>query len=486
VKPRLIECSRSQTDCDKAMMQKLKIPLIFAAIIIGSVIALNAVGFTRDQIISTAIFLVIICGTLFYWQFRVTFAFAGIATLLATKLLDVPHVVEHAGLDIILFLVGMMCMIGHLEEKHFFEYIIAKVVDRIGHHAYLLVGVLMVFAAVSAALVDEVTSILFMMATTFHLTKRYKVNPIPFLLMIVFATNIGSSATAVGNPIGVMIALRGQLSFADFLRWASPISVVGLVIAISLCFFLFGKEIRHLAEQMKKEKKEESEAAHVAYRNRDIAICWVLFLGTISMLVLHHSIEEILGLEKNTMLLGVALAAGSIAILLEAGQARDFFMKRVDWWTLSFFMALFASVGTLKYTGVTDRIASAMISLAQGNETILFVAFSGAICLLTGLMDNVLAVATFIPILSDIGKSGIFIYPFWWGMLFGGTFYGNLTVIGSTANIVAMGMLEREYKQHIKFMDWLKPGFIVSTITIVVALSLIYVQIPLMPHGGGH
>ncbi len=464
-------------------MQKLKIPLIFAAIIMGSIIALNAVGFTRDQVISTAIFLLIICGTLFYWQFRVTFAFAGIATLLATKLLDVPHVIEHAGLDIILFLVGMMCVVGHLEEKHFFEYIIAKVVDRIGHHAYQLIGALMVFATISAALVDEVTSILFMMATTFHLTKRYKVDPIPFLLMIVFATNIGSSATAVGNPIGVMIALRGQLSFADFLRWASPISIVTLAVTIPLCFLYFGKEIRHLANQMKKEKEEEKEIVHVHFSKKDIQVCWALFLGTIGLLVSHHAIEHALGLDKNTMLLGAALAGGSVAILLQANQARDFFMKRVDWWTLTFFMALFASVGTLKYTGVTNRIAHAMISLAQGNETFLLVTFTAAVSLLTGFMDNVLAVATFIPILFDIEKSGIFVYPFWWGMLFGGTLYGNLTVIGSTANIVAMGMLEREYKQHIKFMAWLKPGFIVSTITIAIALALIYVQIPLMPKG---
>jgi Na+/H+ antiporter NhaD/arsenite permease-like protein len=299
--------------------------------------------------------------------------------------------------------------------------------------------------------------------------------------MIVFATNIGSSATAVGNPIGVMIALRGSLSFSDFLRWASPISIVTLAVTIPLCFLYFGKEIRHLANQMKKEKDEEREIAHVHFSKKDIRVCWALFLGTIALLVFHHSIEHAFGLEKNTMLLGTALMGGSVAILLQANEARDFFMKRVDWWTLTFFMALFASVGTLKYTGVTDRIAHAMISLAQGNETFLLVSFTAAISLLTGFMDNVLAVATFIPILFDIEKSGIFVYPFWWGMLFGGTLYGNLTVIGSTANIVAMGMLEREYKQHIKFMAWLKPGFIVSTITITIALLLVYLQIPLMP-----
>lgn len=462
-------------------MKNLKIPLIIVAILTGTAFLLSFFNFTQPQIISSLIFLLIICGTLFYWQFRVTFAFAGIATLLATRLLDIPHVIEHAGLDIILFLVGMMCVIGHLEEKHFFEYLIAKVVDKIGHRPYLLFSVLMIFATISAALVDEVTSILFMMATTFHLTKRYKVNPIPFLLMIVFATNVGSSATAVGNPIGVMIALRGGLSFSDFLRWASPISLISILILIPLCFLLFKKHIDELAHQMKKERAEEKEIVHVHYKKSDIVGCWILFLGTIVFLVLHHAIEEWLGLEKNTLLLGTSLAAGAVAILLEAQTARDFFMRRVDWWTLTFFMALFASVGTLKYVGVTDRIAHAMISLAGGNPTFLLVTFTAAISLLTGFMDNVLAVATFIPILFDIEKSGVFVYPFWWGMLFGGTLYGNLTVIGSTANIVAMGMLEREYKQHIRFMDWLKPGFIVSTVTIVIALTLIYLQIPLMP-----
>src|SRR3989338_8469584 len=103
-------------------MPNLKTPVIFCGIILGSALLLYKIGFTRDQILAASIFLLIICGTLFYWQFRVTFAFLGIAVLLGTKLLDIPHVIEHAGLDIILFLVGMMCLIGHLEEKNFFEY----------------------------------------------------------------------------------------------------------------------------------------------------------------------------------------------------------------------------------------------------------------------------------------------------------------------------------------------------------------------------
>jgi len=463
-------------------MNRFKTPLIFASILAVTAVAVTAVGFTPKQTVSTLVFLTILCGTLFYWKFRLAFAFGGIAILLGANLLDVPHVIEFAGLDIILFLVGMMTVIGFLEENHFFEYIVAKVVDAIGEKAFLLMTVLMVLSSLAAALVDEVTSILFMMSTTFHITKRYKVNAIPFLLMIVFATNVGSSATAVGNPIGVMIAMRAGLTFADFLRWAAPISLVWLAVTIVLCLLIFRKDIENLDLAMKKQRGDMDELKHVHFTKAGIQKCWILFISTVACLVMHHNIEEALGLEKNTLLLGTALFFGAIAIVLKASEAREFFMRRVDWWTLTFFLALFASVGTLKYVGVTEQIAKGMIHIAGGGSVFLLNIFTAAICLLTGFMDNVLAVATFIPIVADIQKIGIYIFPFWWAMLFGGTIYGNLTVVGSTANIVAMGMLEKETGQSIKFMEWMKPGFIVSTAAILVAMTLLYAQFPLMPN----
>ena len=459
-----------------------KKPLIIAGLLALTAVFLNAVGFEPKQILATSVFLLVICGTLFYWKFRLAFAFSGIALLLGAHLITVHGVVEHAGLDIILFLVGMMTLIGFLEERNFFEYIIAKIVDKVGHHAFLLLSVLMGLAAFSAALVDEVTSILFMISAMFHLTKRYKVNPIPFLLMLVFATNVGSSATAVGNPIGVMIAMRGHFSFADFLRWASPNALLALSICIPLCLLIFKKAISELGANMKAEKVDVHESDHIKFKKSDIRLCWIMFIGTISCLVLHAPIEKLLGLEKNTLLLGTALAAGAISLFLTGSKARDFFSRRVDWWTLSFFMALFACVGTLEFVGVTERIANGMIEFGQNNEGMLFYAFTAAVSLLTGFMDNVLAVATFIPILGEIQHAGVYIFPFWWAMLFGGTMFGNLTVIGSTANIVAMGMLEKDYGKTISFMDWLKPGIVVSLLTLIAAIILLRLQIPLMPH----
>lgn len=464
-----------------AMPKYIRTICLNAGILALAATLLSFAGFSKNQVISTVIFLMVICGTLFYWKFRLAFAFSGIAVLLATGLLNIPHIIEFAGLDIILFLAGMMLVIGFLEENHFFEYLVAKVVDAVGERPYLLMAVLMALSTFFAALVDEVTSILFMMSTMFHITRRYRVNPVPFLLMTVFATNIGSNATAVGNPIGVMIALRAQLSFMDFVRWATSISIVCLLITILLCFFLFRKDLEELRRQMKKIRSGEDKLRHVPFKKTSIRICWILFSGMILGLVSHHQLETLMHLQKNTMLIGVSLFFAAVTLVLRAEDAREFFTRRVDWWTLTFFMALFASVGTLKYVGVTERIAQEMIQLAHGGHILLLEIFTAAICLLTAFMDNVLAVAAFIPILTDIEKIGVYIFPFWWAMLFGGTMFGNATVIGSTANIVAMGMFEKETGKEIKFQDWLKPGVIVSTVTILVAMFLLMAQFRWMP-----
>jgi Na+/H+ antiporter NhaD/arsenite permease-like protein len=126
--------------------------------------------------------------------------------------------------------------------------------------------------------------------------------------------------------------------------------------------------------------------------------------------------------------------------------------------------------------GTTEVIAKSLTSWAGGNPKILFIILTWTIGILTGFMDNVLAVATFIPIIQDIAKTGIDVTPAWWGILFGGTLFGNLTMIGSTANIVAIGIIERQKIGHITFGQWIKPGTIVSIPTLAIATLLIYLQ----------
>jgi Na+/H+ antiporter NhaD/arsenite permease-like protein len=433
------------------------------------------IGFSGRQALSITVFFMVIFGTILFWQFRLPFALIGISILLASGLLDVPHLIESAGLEIILFLIGMMIFVGYLEENRFFETIVGTVVMWIGPRPRLLVVTLMFVGAASAALVDEVTSILFMTATMIHLTSRFGVNPIPFVILQVFATNIGSSATVVGNPIGVMIAMRAGLTFQDFLRWASPISLCALVAAVPICLLYYSREIREWKEKMKDGGFDRGEEVSEADPRR-WRICLLLFFGTFGGLIFHSAIEKGLGLQKNALLIGTALLSSGICLLLERSRGRELFERRVDWWTLSFFMFLFASVGTLKYTGTTEAITGWFVSKVGGNPKLLFLVLTWTIGILTGFMDNVLAVATFIPMIQDIAKAGIDVTPSWWGILFGGTLFGNLTMIGSTANIVAVGIIERQGIGHVTFGQWIKPGALVSVVTLGIATMLIYLQ----------
>ncbi len=446
---------------------------LLAAVIFGSF----AGGLGAQQIQAVAVFSSFILGTLFYWQFRLAFALIGATALLTLKLIDIPHFIEFANVDIILFLVSMMIVIGFLEQRKFFEHLLEKLLDAVSHRPRAFFPLMMVLAMLTAALVDEVTSILFMTSLTLHLTKRLRLNPFPYVLMIVLATNIGSSATVVGNPIGVLIAMRAGLSFADFIRWATPISLAGLVLTIVICKVWFRGPLEEMAKGISIAR--EGAVQEGKGDPREMRAAGLLFGVTILGLILHHQAERLLYLPKNTLLIGFPFLMAGIVLLIEGEKARELVEKRVDWWTLIFFLMLFASVGTLRYVGVTDRIAHALTALAGGN-TALFLALILVIsAVLTAFLDNILVVATFVPIIADLGASGVPVAALWWGLLFGGTFGGNATMIGSTANIVAIGMLEKE-KHPVRFGMWLGPGLAVTLPTLALAFLLLFLQLPLL------
>lgn len=513
--------------------------------------------FNAQQIASVQIFSMFIFGTLLFGEFRLAFAFGGIALLMALGLLDVPGFTESANLKVIVFLIGMFLVIGFLEENQFFEHIVSMIVARVGPRPKSLLLVLMIMATISAALVDEVTSILFMTGTMLHLTSKYRLNPVPFVIMLVFATNIGSAMSAIGNPIGVMIALNAPFSFVDFLRWSAPIALVVNVVTYFICRWWFADSFVAFADAVALEHARATRKAVVHAPARDLVavgggggditampdepdrggdeddegpsiemddpdahktsiVCWIVFGLTILLLVTHgvterwlgtifHVVREthadgtiVYGLKEGTMMIGAALLMGGVVLLLRREKARELVERRVDWWTLSFFMMLFASVGTLEHTGVTGVIAKKLISSTGGNPFALINIIGWATGWLSAFLDNVLAVATLMPVVQDVrvhwaaqnpGASG---YPesIYWLMLFGGTFMGNMTVIGSTANIIAVGMLEKRGHGTIRFGYWFKIGFIVSIASMLVATVLLGVQTrwftgPLLPPPAG-
>ena len=176
------------------------------------------IGLNPHQSISISIFSASILGTLFFWDFRLTFVFLGTSVLLMTKTIDLEHLIKYSSLEVILFLVGMMVLVGLLKESGFFAWLVSLILRVKNLTAKKFIVLITVMSALSACVVDEVTSIIFIVAAVFEICDYFEVNPTPFLIISVLATNIGSAGTALGNPIGILIASKSGLTFEDFLK----------------------------------------------------------------------------------------------------------------------------------------------------------------------------------------------------------------------------------------------------------------------------
>ena len=190
-----------------------------------------------------------------------------------------------------------------------------------------------------------------------------------------------------------------------------------------------------------------------------------IFGLTLLCISFHHRLELLWGLEANTLLLSIPLVSAGCVMIWKWSKARDYIEKDVDWWTLIFFLLLFAKAGTLKYTGATDILAKKMLEIVRHNPqaltgTILWMSAIGS-----SILDNVVLVAAFIPIVQSLKDLGFVLQPLWWALLFGGCLGGNITLVGSTANIVALGILEKEKNIRITFFRWFWIGLSVGLIT---------------------
>ncbi|HIQ55133.1 MAG TPA: hypothetical protein EYH59_00420 [Pyrodictium sp.] len=452
-----------------------------AYVTIIAIVAALAVAskLTFRQIVSVVTLAIFIGGSLFYWQFRNAFALVGVALLFFLGVMDVKHFIEFSQLDVVIFIVGTMIIIGVLEEREFFDWLIARMLRPVIHSPTALIVVLLLLSFLMSALVGEVTSILFMMAITFKILEVIGVDPLPFIIFIVFATNIGSSATVVGNPIGVMIAFDAGFSFMDFIRWSTVEAIVSVFITSGIAALILSPYIRQIQKKINSGEIDIARLFEVKWRP-ELRGAFALFIGVLAGLIVHHQLEILLNLPHNSLLLAVPLIGAGIGLFMERHKAREIVEKRIDWWTLLYFLLLFASVGTLEYTGVTDVIAEAIYGLSQGDLVLAMLLVGLVAGFLTALMDNVLAVATLMPILHSLAEH-MNVFLLWWVLLKAGTYWGNATVIGSTANIVAAGYVEKKLKRGFSMWGWMKIGIPVSAITYIVAFLWLYAQMGIAP-----
>jgi Na+/H+ antiporter NhaD/arsenite permease-like protein len=186
---------------------------------------------------------------------------------------------------------------------------------------------------------------------------------------------------------------------------------------------------------------------------------------------LHHRMEVVWSLPPNTVLLVVPLVTSGLVMIWKHHKARKYIEKDVEWWTLLFFLLLFVQAGTLKYTGATVFIAEHLLSATGNNLNLLTGAMLWISTLGSSVLDNVVLVADFIPVVQGFQNLNISLQPLWWALLFGGCLGGNITLIGSTANIVAIGILEKEKHIKISFLDWFRVGLTVGLVTALMVMA---------------
>jgi len=459
--------------------------IILIGFTIGIALLLEYAGLNRNQVIAISILTAMVVGTLLFWGFRVAIAFLGISTLLLSRTLDIAHLIEFASLEVILFLVGMMTLVGMLKDVGFFRWLMIKIVKLTNFEAHLLLVIFCLLSAVLAMAIDEVTSIIFVTAVLLEITDYFDVNPVPYVISCVMATNIGSSGTVLGNPIGILIAMRGKLSFEDFIVWALPVAMISLIATILIVLFWYRKDVALFKSKIRLKMRTTEKLAfqdewEFVPNVKEFKIGVAIFVSTIALIAMHKRLETLFDLPHNTLLLAASLIGASMVMMWKRIKAREYIEKDVDWWSLIFFMMLFANAGTLKYTGATDIIALKIAGIASSlpvlTTILLWLASIGS-----SVLDNVVLVAAFIPVVESFNNLGINTFPLWWALLFGGCYGGNITMVGSTANIVALGILEKRKKYSMRFMKWLGIGLIVGGISTLIANIILVLLIPYMP-----
>ncbi len=348
---------------------------VLLSISVGSGLLGARMGLNSQQSLAVSIFLVSVLGTLFFWDFRLSFAFLGTSILLLTRTIDLENLVKSASLEVILFLVGMMVLIGLLKEGGVFAWLVSLILRIKNLSAKKFLISISLISAFLACAVDEVTSIIFMVVAILEICDYFEVNPVPFVITSVITTNIGSAGTVLGNPIGILIASKFGLTFEDFILRAFPLMLVCLLAAITVVYFWYRKPLKEFDRRIKELGANEILIRLISVPpEKGLKISLGIFGITLLFIALHRRLELLWNLQPNTILLIVPLISSGLVMLWKWKRARFYIEHDVEWWTLLFFLFLFAQAGTLRYTGATDVFAR-RISLLAGHNLLVLAGF---------------------------------------------------------------------------------------------------------------
>jgi len=364
-------------------------------------------------------------------------------------------------------LIGMMIIVSVLIESGFFSILSSMALRITKGDPFKIVLTFTLLTAVLSAFLDNVTTVLFMVPILISITSKLKLKPVPYVIATVLASNIGGTATLIGDPPNIIIGSLGGFTFMDFIVNLAPIVVVTHIIG-TIIFIGMMKYQGHLEVKLtdEKELKRIIEEQKIEYDVILMRKGLIVFGITVILFFLHH----ILHLEAGT----IALFMASV-LMIWAKESPEKIFERVEWTTLMFFLGLFIVIGGLEHSGVFEDAAHLVAGVITDPMSGILI-LGGLSAFISGIVDNIPFTMAMSYVLIDLAKTAAFdVEPLWWALALGACLGGNLTIIGASANVVAAGLSERE-GYPIKFFDFVKQGTPVTVVTVIVALGLLWLK----------
>ena len=399
---------------------------------------------------------------------RTVAAMIGAVLMMLLGILSQETALHHVDFETLGLLVGMMVLVGVTKETGLFDYVAIKAAKSAKAEPRRILIYLCVITAVFSAFLDNVTTVLLMVPVTFSITKILKLDPMPYLLTQIIASNIGGTATLIGDPPNIMIGSAvKELTFAAFIENLAIISLINLILITAIFVLLYRKHLTTKPE-LKDLVMQENEWDEL----KDIPLLrkCLFVLGLVILMFFLHSLT---GLESSLIAI-----AGAFLLLLLVGKEEfvEHAMHGVEWPTIFFFIGLFIAVGGLVETGVIRDLAVQGVNLTGGDvtKTSMLVLWMSAI--VSAFLDNIPFVATMIPLIQDMGAMGVSnLEPVWWSLALGACLGGNGTIIGASANVIVAGMAA-ERGVPMTFVRFMMVGFPLMILTILTSTVYVYLR----------
>ena len=378
-----------------------------------------------SQIVAVAVFVVVMITIMTEKLHRSLAAITGAMIVLALHVMPFDAAMEHIDFNTLGVLLGMMLFVSVVKLSGVFEFLAIKCARLAKGDPWKIMLLFVLLTAVLSAFLDNVTTVLLIGPMTLTVCKLLDVNPIPFFMTEILASNIGGTATLIGDPPNIMIGSAAGYSFFDFILYDAPAVAIILVAILGVFYALYGRKM-NVDDEHKARIMELDE--HAQIKNRRLLKQSVVMTALVVVGFMAHGA---LGLESCIIALG---AAG--IIMLISGESIEEALSNVEWTTLSFFAGLFVIVGALAETGVIGMLANGLINATGGNVFITMLVLLIGSAVISSFLDNIPFVATMIPILLAMESTGMDVTPLWWAVSLGACLGGNGTLIGASANVV--------------------------------------------------